>query len=277
MLNLYFVMGPTGSGKSTVLNKLFIKIPEMRKITQYTTRPKRDENDNDYIFVSNETYNMAFNHLSTKSNTLDAIKDNENLEHKKILEDMLNSYVLSNRAYEVTDSVLWQYAMVLDEDIFDMQYSNANYATSCTVKQLFDIIGNLICTYDERLVDLVHNGSNLSLNFIIIETDNGKRLKYLYEREEERDQIPYEVNNYRELLRRYISDTYENNFNEQLMSGLLTALLNDLIHNSGVKVNVDIITNNYDDNFYEDINKYISKIPSCSIADDFSINNDTER
>ena len=268
MLNLYFVMGPTGSGKSTVLDRLFMKVPGMTHITQYTTRPKRDENDNDYIFVDSVLYNTAFNHFNTKSNILDAINDNDNFENKDTLERMMNSYVLSNRAYEVTESTLWQYAMVLNEEIFDMQYSNMNYATSCTVKQLFDIIGNLLCTYDERLINLIHNGSNISLNFIIIETDNRKRLEYLYEREEKREQSSTEVNNYRELLRRYISDTYENNFNEQLMSGLLPALLNDLIHNSGVKVNVDIINNNYDDNFYTDIDNYISKIPSCSNIDD---------
>lgn len=49
------VVGHTGSGKSSVANHILQEYNTIQ-LKQYTTRPKRDENDNEYIFLSDEEF-----------------------------------------------------------------------------------------------------------------------------------------------------------------------------------------------------------------------------
>lgn len=49
------VVGHTGSGKSSVANHILLEYNTFQ-LKQYTTRPKRDENDNEYIFLSDEEF-----------------------------------------------------------------------------------------------------------------------------------------------------------------------------------------------------------------------------
>ena len=53
---LYCIIGPSGSGKSSVVNKLIemgYKAPD-----SYTTRPKRNPNETGHTFITDEEYDM---------------------------------------------------------------------------------------------------------------------------------------------------------------------------------------------------------------------------
>ena len=56
MGKIYYIMGKSASGKDTIYNKLFEECPEIKGITLYTTRPKRDDETDgrQYYFVSEE-------------------------------------------------------------------------------------------------------------------------------------------------------------------------------------------------------------------------------
>ena len=52
---IFCLMGKSGSGKTTIADKLFDKYG-YTQIASYTTRPPRTENDTDHIFISKEEY-----------------------------------------------------------------------------------------------------------------------------------------------------------------------------------------------------------------------------
>lgn len=52
---IFCIIGKSGSGKTTIANKLLEKYG-YTQIASYTTRPPRTENDTDHIFVSKEEY-----------------------------------------------------------------------------------------------------------------------------------------------------------------------------------------------------------------------------
>lgn len=54
--------GPSGVGKNTIARALLKQFPQIRKIKTITTRPKRGDHDNDYVFVSDKEFrNMIDN------------------------------------------------------------------------------------------------------------------------------------------------------------------------------------------------------------------------
>lgn len=55
---LFLFVGKTGSGKSSLINKLS-ELTNSKQLISYTTRPRRNENDNDHIFVSVDEYLKA--------------------------------------------------------------------------------------------------------------------------------------------------------------------------------------------------------------------------
>lgn len=48
--------GPSGVGKNTIARALLKQFPQIRKIKTITTRPKRGDHDNDYVFVSDKEF-----------------------------------------------------------------------------------------------------------------------------------------------------------------------------------------------------------------------------
>ena len=57
---LYLIVGKSGSGKDTVINKI-CEFYHYTKVVSYTTRPKRYEDEDTHIFVTDKDYNMAQN------------------------------------------------------------------------------------------------------------------------------------------------------------------------------------------------------------------------
>lgn len=56
-INLIALIGPSGSGKDTLLKQLKKECPkQFHYIKNTTTRPKRDKDDNDYYFISKEKF-----------------------------------------------------------------------------------------------------------------------------------------------------------------------------------------------------------------------------
>lgn len=57
MGKIYYLMGKSSSGKDTLYKEILSRMPEIKTVTLYTTRPIRDgERDGvEYHFVSEET------------------------------------------------------------------------------------------------------------------------------------------------------------------------------------------------------------------------------
>lgn len=60
MGKIYYMMGKSSSGKDTLQKGLKEALPELKTITPYTTRPKREGEQNgvEYFFVSEDTLNV---------------------------------------------------------------------------------------------------------------------------------------------------------------------------------------------------------------------------
>ena len=56
---LLIIVGPSGVGKTTIVNSLLREIPLLKRIVSYTTRPKRknEVSGKDYYFVSEKELN----------------------------------------------------------------------------------------------------------------------------------------------------------------------------------------------------------------------------
>ena len=62
--NLYCIIGASGSGKTSVAN--IMRDRYLRKVlVSYTTRPKRHENDDDHIYITEEEYAALENKVAT--------------------------------------------------------------------------------------------------------------------------------------------------------------------------------------------------------------------
>ena len=56
---IFCLVGKSGSGKTTIANKLFDRYG-YTQIASYTTRPPRSENDTDHTYVSSEEFDFFF-------------------------------------------------------------------------------------------------------------------------------------------------------------------------------------------------------------------------
>ena len=59
MSKIFYIMGKSSSGKDTIYKKIREKLPQLKRITPYTTRPIREgETDGvEYFFVDEERLN----------------------------------------------------------------------------------------------------------------------------------------------------------------------------------------------------------------------------
>lgn len=60
MKNFYVICGKSGSGKSTIVDRL-VKDLSMKEIKSYTTRPKRFENENTHTFITTKEFKKLKN------------------------------------------------------------------------------------------------------------------------------------------------------------------------------------------------------------------------
>ena len=51
---IFLIVGDSGVGKSTIVSNIKNKLENVNIIKSYTTRPKRNEKDNDHIFIKNK-------------------------------------------------------------------------------------------------------------------------------------------------------------------------------------------------------------------------------
>ncbi len=60
MGQIYYIMGKSASGKDTIFRELKERLPELRTIVLYTTRPARagERNGVEYFFISEDTLNI---------------------------------------------------------------------------------------------------------------------------------------------------------------------------------------------------------------------------
>lgn len=59
---IYLIVGQSGAGKDSIVNKMCeLKPDDYRKVISYTTRPKRYEDEDTHIFVTDEEYHKAKN------------------------------------------------------------------------------------------------------------------------------------------------------------------------------------------------------------------------
>ncbi len=132
MGKIYYIMGKSASGKDTIYNKLFEECPEIKGITLYTTRPKRDDETDgrQYYFVSEE----ELSELDKKG---------------KIIE---------KRVYHTIHG-LWSYATIDDGQI---NFNNGNYVVIGTLDSYNSMIKyfgnkNIVPVYIE-----LDNGTRLT-------------------------------------------------------------------------------------------------------------------
>lgn len=125
MINLIFIVGKSGSGKSYLIDEFldYTQYTNIKKATQFTTRPKRNTEDehSDYaIYFKNKEY---------------MIEHIEKYKHP----------VLSIRDYTVASEEIWSYALILPEYLKygNDDSENVNILVPTSNKQLLDVL-NLI-------------------------------------------------------------------------------------------------------------------------------------
>lgn len=58
-MNMIIISGPSGAGKSTVIRELLKSNPTRYELVRSVTTRKQRSEDDDYTFVSDETFNSA--------------------------------------------------------------------------------------------------------------------------------------------------------------------------------------------------------------------------
>lgn len=94
---IFLFIGESGSGKTTLINMLNDKQPYIFNIIKsYTTREKRDENDNDHIFIKDK--NELENETIVAETEIDGIyyASTEN----QFSPDKLNLYIVDKKGIE---------------------------------------------------------------------------------------------------------------------------------------------------------------------------------
>lgn len=185
MIRLIMVTGLSGSGKSSLVKDILSAKKDFRRAIQYTTRPKRYNTEDEYVFVNDTEYNKIFG--STPNITR---------EGDTILSD--RSYIITK--HDNTNDV-WRYGLKVSN-----QELNAprliTYVMAASMSQILDVTSVLLSvpTVRRRLfVDVVFIQDDLEEqkpNFAI------ERLGRLYHRETMSDNP-----NYGELLRRFFEDS----------------------------------------------------------------------
>lgn len=64
LAHLYIISGPSGVGKTTLINRLLQDIPHLEKIVAYTTRPMRptEISDQSYHYITPEMFQLKLQH-----------------------------------------------------------------------------------------------------------------------------------------------------------------------------------------------------------------------
>jgi guanylate kinase len=102
--NLLCVVGRTGSGKDTLVNKLCDKL-SLRKVLSYTTRKQRDNNDNTHLFVNEDLYQA----------------------HKCLGVISAETVINGNRYWTVNDQLLYNDVYIIDPDGLETLKNNEIY------------------------------------------------------------------------------------------------------------------------------------------------------
>lgn len=77
---LYCILGKSGSGKTTILNEFIKNNPNIKKVIQFTSRPKRinEEHGVDYLFVDNKVFKWGIdNDIFASSQSFKVIDEEE--------------------------------------------------------------------------------------------------------------------------------------------------------------------------------------------------------
>ncbi len=120
---LMVVVGRTGSGKTSLITKLCERGGYKQLISQ-TTRQRRNDNDNDHVFVTEEDYNYLFAELhrllGEYDDYLEVFDDNMQYSEAPVVHSIaektcdiyqdLKNFISSYRCgvLEVMDEALWQ-------------------------------------------------------------------------------------------------------------------------------------------------------------------------
>lgn len=59
---IYAIIGPSGSGKSSLVTKYVAEHPDAKLYKSATTRPQRDDSDNSHVFMTNTEFDAAIAH-----------------------------------------------------------------------------------------------------------------------------------------------------------------------------------------------------------------------
>lgn len=203
---VFTILGKSGSGKSTLLTKILQHHSQHRRLVQYTTRPKRDNADNDYIFIN--TKRSLFNIFTPIDNI--------------VYNELKNDIIVSDIAYRVRNNDVWRYILTYDystieyrdlfiknitvrdkDELFQMKYST----TTASIGQFMDMYSYYMTTkYTEKVP--------IKPIPIVVKTDRLKRLKALYSRSINDDDSRYKEILRRELYGEELPDDYDKLFKD---------------------------------------------------------------
>lgn len=202
---VFTILGKSGSGKSTLLTQLLRNHSQHRRLVQYTTRPKRNNADNDYIFI--DTKRSLFNIFTPIDNI--------------IYNELKNDIIVSDIAYRVRDNDVWRYILTYDRSIIKYRdlFKNATIQDTDT---LFEImysttaasIGQFMDMYSYYMMTKYTEKVPIKPIPIVVKTDQLKRLKALYSRSINDDDSQYKEILRRELYGKELPDNYDKLFKD---------------------------------------------------------------
>lgn len=129
---IFLFIGESGSGKTTLVNMLNDKQPYIFNIIKsYTTREKRDENDNDHIFIKDK--NELENETIVAETEIDGIyyASTEN----QFSPDKLNLYIVDKKGIEdvkkfYKDEYIIVIQLLRNKIVIDEDRANRNINTT---------------------------------------------------------------------------------------------------------------------------------------------------
>ena len=185
MIRLIMVTGLSGSGKSTLVKDILSSKDDFKRAMQFTTRPKRNSTEDEYVFVDNDTYNQTFGSTPNISES--------------------GFTILSNRDYIITkhdnSNDVWRYGLRVSNKQLNAP-KITTYVMAASMSQILDVTSVLLS------VPVVRRRLFVDVVFIQDDFEDQKsnseieRLRRLYHRERMSDNP-----NYGEILRRFFEDS----------------------------------------------------------------------